>query len=209
MQRISIARALIRNPDVILLDEATAALDPVNERAVQDTLDRVMKGFTTIAIAHRLTTIKDADKLVYFENGKLAEEGTHNELLNIPIVLEVVDGKKKVKSGFYHHQWKTQFNESGLNTHQLEERIVQMRMQIHEHESKLRATRTNVQKWRAAGRVLASYALAHKSADGAETTGETEGAEAEAEAEAAEQEKLEKERSEAEIAPTLIEGSEH
>ena len=60
MQRLSIARALIRNPDVILLDEATAALDPVNERAVQDTLDRVMRGFTTIAIAHRLTTSKAA-----------------------------------------------------------------------------------------------------------------------------------------------------
>ena len=145
------------------------------------------------------TAVKDADKLVYFEDGRLAEQGTHTELLNIPIMVEVVDGKKKVKQGRYHHQWKTQFNEAGLNTHQLEERIVQMRMQIQEHESKLRATRSNVSKWRAAGRLLAHYSSNHKAGDASEETAATDAVDE------GEEDRMEMERSEAEIAPVLIE----
>jgi ATP-binding cassette subfamily B protein len=80
-QRIAIARAVLRNPPVLVLDEATSALDNETERAVQDALDRLAAGRTTIAIAHRLSTVRDADQIVVLEHGRLAERGTHEELL--------------------------------------------------------------------------------------------------------------------------------
>mmetsp|Transcript_148094 Transcript_148094/g.258357 ORF Transcript_148094/g.258357 Transcript_148094/m.258357 type:complete len:1030 (+) Transcript_148094:61-3150(+) len=151
MQRLTIARTLIRKPEVILLDEATASLDPVNERAVQDYLDKIMKGYTTISIAHRLTTIKNADKILVLSKGKVVEEGTHDELLAIPVEYDVNEhGKQIIKSGFYHHQWQTQFAEKGLTTDKLQQKIAQLEDEIVQHKTKIAHTKSNMGRWRAA-----------------------------------------------------------
>lgn len=80
-QRIAIARVLLKNPRVLVLDEATSALDTVNERAVQRALDEARSGRTTIAIAHRLSTVVDADRICVVSAGRIIEQGTHEELL--------------------------------------------------------------------------------------------------------------------------------
>jgi ATP-binding cassette, subfamily B, bacterial len=82
-QRIAIARTVLRNPPVLILDEATSALDNETERAVQLALDDLSRGRTTIAIAHRLTTIRDADQILVLDAGGIAERGTHEELLEL------------------------------------------------------------------------------------------------------------------------------
>ncbi len=82
-QRISIARAILDDPKILILDEATSAVDTESEVAIQVALDRLMAGRTTLAIAHRLSTVKNADKLVVMEAGKIVEEGTHEELITL------------------------------------------------------------------------------------------------------------------------------
>lgn len=98
-QRVSIARAILKDAPIILLDEATASLDPENEVEVQKAIDSLIKGRTVIAIAHRLKTIKDADQIIVLDNGRIKEEGTHDDLVR--------------NEGLYAHLWNIQESISG------------------------------------------------------------------------------------------------
>ncbi len=98
-QRVAIARAMIKNAPIVVLDEATSALDNKSEKIVQKALDNLMKDRTVFVIAHRLSTIFNADKIIVVDDGRIVEEGTHEELLNIP------DGKYK---SLYNMQFKNQ-----------------------------------------------------------------------------------------------------
>jgi len=80
-QRLSIARAVLKNPEILILDEATSALDTESEKLVQDALNNLLKGRTSVVIAHRLSTIHNADLIVVVDHGRIAEQGTHNELM--------------------------------------------------------------------------------------------------------------------------------
>ncbi|XP_056163005.1 ABC transporter B family member 21-like isoform X3 [Syzygium oleosum] len=82
-QRVAIARAIVKDPKILLLDEATSALDAESERVVQDALDKVMVNRTTVIVAHRLTTIKNADVIAVVKNGAIVEKGKHDTLINI------------------------------------------------------------------------------------------------------------------------------
>lgn len=93
-QRVTIARALLKDADVLLLDEATSALDSESERKVQDALENLMEGRTTFVIAHRLGTIRSADRILVLEQGRIIESGTHDELL--------------AESGSYANMWALQ-----------------------------------------------------------------------------------------------------
>ncbi|MBE6386209.1 MAG: ABC transporter ATP-binding protein [Lentisphaerae bacterium] len=94
-QRLIIARAILRNPPILILDEATSALDTVTERMVQDALNKAMENRTVFAIAHRLATIRHADKILVIQKGRIAEAGTHEQLMEI--------------NGIYRHLYETQF----------------------------------------------------------------------------------------------------
>jgi ATP-binding cassette, subfamily B, bacterial IrtB/YbtQ len=80
-QRVSIARALLKNAPVVLLDEVTSALDPVNEAAVHEGIERLMAGRTVVMVAHRMRTVRRADRVVFLDGGRIVEEGSHDELL--------------------------------------------------------------------------------------------------------------------------------
>ena len=97
-QRIAIARALIRDPKILILDEATSSLDSESEKLVQEALEKLIKDRTTFIIAHRLSTIRKADQILVLEKGRIAESGSHEELL----------GKK----GLYHKFYSLQFHPS-------------------------------------------------------------------------------------------------
>jgi ATP-binding cassette, subfamily B (MDR/TAP), member 1 len=82
-QRVAIARAIVKDPRILLLDEATSALDAESERIVQDALDRVMVNRTTVVVAHRLSTIQNADLIAVVRNGVIIEKGKHDALVNV------------------------------------------------------------------------------------------------------------------------------
>ncbi|GLT91243.1 hypothetical protein SLE2022_091400 [Rubroshorea leprosula] len=83
-QRIAISRAIVKNPSILLLDEATSALDAESEKSVQEALDRVMVGRTTVVVAHRLSTVRNADVIAVVQDGKIVETGSHEELISNP-----------------------------------------------------------------------------------------------------------------------------
>ena len=95
-QRIAIARAVLKNPRILILDEATSSLDSESERLVQDALEKLMVGRTSIVIAHRLSTIRKADQILVIDNGRIVEKGTHEELLSL-------------KNGIYRNLSQLQF----------------------------------------------------------------------------------------------------
>ena len=80
-QRISIARAVLSDPKILILDEATAAVDTETEKNIQSSLEKLIKGRTTLSIAHRISTLRNADELIVIEDGKIVEQGTHSELI--------------------------------------------------------------------------------------------------------------------------------
>ena len=93
-QRVTIARAILRDADILILDEATSSLDSRSEKEVQSALDELMRDRTTLVIAHRLSTIVGANRIVVLQDGRVAETGTHDELIQ--------------RNGIYHHLFEIQ-----------------------------------------------------------------------------------------------------
>ena len=97
-QRVAIARAILKNPRILIFDEATSALDSKSEKAIQEELERIARGHTTLVIAHRLSTVMDADQILVMDHGRIVERGTHRELLD--------------RGGAYAQMWALQQEES-------------------------------------------------------------------------------------------------
>lgn len=100
-QRLSIARAILKNPDILIMDEATSNLDSITEKAIERTIMEFSHGITTIMIAHRLSTIRMCNKIYILEKGKIVEQGSHINLIN--------------SNGIYHNLWKNQLPENSKN----------------------------------------------------------------------------------------------
>uniref|UniRef100_A0A7C9DT60 Adenosinetriphosphatase n=1 Tax=Opuntia streptacantha TaxID=393608 RepID=A0A7C9DT60_OPUST len=98
-QRVAIARALLKDPSILLLDEATSALDASSEKLVQEALENLMQGRTTIIVAHRLSTVSNADNIAVMQNGKVGEIGRHEELISRPgsIYAQLVNLQQEIK----------------------------------------------------------------------------------------------------------------
>jgi ATP-binding cassette subfamily B protein len=96
-QRVAIARAILKNPSILIFDEATSALDSETEKGIQAELDRIARGHTTLVIAHRLSTVMDADQILVLDGGRIVERGTHRELLE--------------REGAYAQMWALQLQE--------------------------------------------------------------------------------------------------
>jgi ABC-type multidrug transport system fused ATPase/permease subunit len=94
-QRLAIARAVLKNPPILIFDEATSALDTLGEQLVQKAIDKLVEGRTSLVIAHRLSTIMKATRVLYIEEGRILEEGTHQSLLEL--------------GGRYRTLWEMQF----------------------------------------------------------------------------------------------------
>jgi len=107
-QRIALARAILKNPPILILDEATSALDSTSERLVQEAIERLMRGRTAFVVAHRLSTIQRADRIIVIENGRIVEEGTHEKLLR--------------GSGAYEKLYRMQFGEAASRLYVLDGR---------------------------------------------------------------------------------------
>jgi len=113
-QRIAIARAIIKNPKILLLDEATSALDSQSEKEVQDALNSIMKGRTTVVVAHRLSTIRDADQIIVLSHGNVVEQGNHESLMESRgVYFELV----KSQSGGFKHTDKKKANAKAKKSH--------------------------------------------------------------------------------------------
>ena len=97
-QRVAIARAILKNPRILIFDEATSALDSKSEKAIQEELTRIAHGHTTLVIAHRLSTVMDADQILVMDHGRIIERGTHRDLLE--------------QGGVYTQMWALQQQEN-------------------------------------------------------------------------------------------------
>ncbi|KAK4226957.1 P-loop containing nucleoside triphosphate hydrolase protein [Podospora fimiseda] len=145
-QRIAIARSIIRKPKILILDEATSAIDVRGERIVQAALERASKGRTTITIAHRLSTIKDADNIVVLQNGRVAEQGTHDSLLT---------NEKGVYYGLVHAQKLSLGDDDGRRVEEIQEEEIDQVLSREKSAAKVDAEskdkKTGVKIWKERG----------------------------------------------------------